>query len=170
MADRRVAQLDAGPRHQPHLAARRALSLADRIPPDFAIQGEVCGPGTQKNRLGLDEVDLLVFNVYDLRAAAFLPFEAFRAFCADRGLRTVPIERVVEGDEAAAFGHSLDEWLKAARGFYTGTKQRKEGIVVRPLVEQPSATLGGRLSFKVINNDFLRKCYRARLLTSFEAA
>lgn len=40
---------------------------------------------------------------------------------------------------------------------YAGTKQRKEGIVVRPLVEQGSAVLGGRLSFKVINNDFLLK-------------
>jgi hypothetical protein len=35
--------------------------------------------------------------------------------------------------------------------------QRKEGIVIRPLREQTSATLGGRLSFKVINNDFLLK-------------
>jgi len=40
---------------------------------------------------------------------------------------------------------------------YTGTRNRKEGIVVRPLVETPSATLSGRLSFKVINNDYLLK-------------
>lgn len=43
----------------------------------------------------------------------------------------------------------------AERGTYASTRQRKEGVVVRPLVEQTSATLGGRLSFKVINNDFL---------------
>lgn len=30
-------------------------------------------------------------------------------------------------------------------------------VVIRPLVEQHSETLGGRLSFKVINNDFLLK-------------
>lgn len=144
-----------GPNHVWQLAER--YQLVDRIPVDFAIQGEVCGPGIQKNRLGLDKVDLFVFNIYDLRAAAFLPFEAFRAFCAERDLRTVPIERVVQGDDATNFEHSLEAWLKAARGVYAGTRQRKEGIVVRPLVEQLSVTLGSRLSFKVINNDFLLK-------------
>ncbi len=69
----------------------------------------------------------------------------------------MPIERVVRGDEALHYDHSLETWLEAARGMYAGTKQRKEGIVVRPLVEQTSAVLGGRLSFKVINNDFLLK-------------
>lgn len=131
--------------------------LASRLPVDFAIQGEVCGPGIQKNRLGLAAPDLFVFSVYDLRAARFLDFEPFGEFCAAHGLRTVPIERVVRGDEAAAFRHDLDFWLEAARGLYPGTKQRKEGIVVRPLVEAPSEVLGGRLSFKVINNDFLLK-------------
>jgi len=137
------------------LAAR--YELAARLPPDFAIQGEVCGPGIQKNRLGLPAIELFVFSVYDVRAARFLDFEPFVAFCAEHGLRTVPIERVVRGDEAAAHRHDLGSWLEAARGLYAGTKQRKEGIVVRPLVETPSATLGGRLSFKVINNDFLLK-------------
>ena len=131
--------------------------LEQRLPIDFAIQAEICGPGIQKNRLGLAAVDLFVFNVYDLRDARYLPLDAFLAFCAERGLPTVPIERVVRGADAAAHDHTLDGWLEAARGCYAGTKQRKEGIVIRPLTEQPSATLGGRLSFKVINNDFLLK-------------
>ena len=131
--------------------------LAARLPAEFAIQGEVCGPGIQKNRLGLAEVDLFVFSAYDVRAGRFLDFEPFVELCREHGLRTVPIERVVRGGEAAAYPHDLDGWLDAARGFYAGTKQRREGIVVRPIVETPSATLGGRLSFKVINNDFLLK-------------
>ena len=57
----------------------------------------------------------------------------------------------------ALSAHTLDRWLEAARGIYPGTKSRKEGIVVRPIEEAPSPTLGGRLSFKVINNDFLLK-------------
>lgn len=69
----------------------------------------------------------------------------------------MPIEHVLEGEAAARFDHSLDGWLERARGVYTGTRHRKEGIVVRPLEETPSATLGGRLSFKVINNDYLLK-------------
>ncbi|HWO17606.1 MAG TPA: RNA ligase family protein [Kofleriaceae bacterium] len=147
--------LAPGENHVWRLAAQ--YELPTRLPPDFAIQGEVCGPGIQKNRLGLPAIDLFVFSVYDVRAGQFLGYEPFVAFCAEHGLRTVPIERVARGDEAAAYRHDLDGWLEAARGLYTGTKQRKEGIVVRPLVEARSETLGGRLSFKVINNDFLLK-------------
>lgn len=147
--------LARGDNHVWRLAERHRLE--DQLPVDFAIQAEVCGPGIQKNRLGLDSIDLFVFNVYDLRAGKFLELDAFRAFCAERGLPTVPIERVIRGDEAAHYDHSLDAWLEAARGLYAGTKQRKEGIVVRPLIEQRSTALGGRLSFKVINNDFLLK-------------
>jgi len=146
--------LAKGENHVWRLAER--YQLAERLPPEIAIQGEVGGPGVQSNRLGLKAHELFVFSVYDIRAGAFLPFEQFIAFCAEHGLTTVPIERVVTGDEAAGYDHSLDGWLAASRGMYPGTKQHKEGIVVRPLAEQRSETLGGsRLSFKVINNDFL---------------
>lgn len=147
--------LAPGASHPWRMAER--YELLARLPPGFAIQGEICGPGIQKNRLGLPEVDLFVFSVYDAREARFLDYEPFAAFCAERGLRTVPIERVVRGAEAAAFRHDLAGWLEAARGLYAGTRQRKEGIVVRPVAEARSPTLGGRLSFKVINNDFLLK-------------
>lgn len=133
------------------------LDLEKRLPPDFAVQGEICGPGIQKNRLGLREPALFVFNVFDVRGVRYLDLGEMQAFCAEHGLSTVPIERVVRGAEAAAHAHSLDGWLEASRGVYAGTTQRKEGIVVRPLREQHSPTLGGRLSFKVINNDFLLK-------------
>ena len=69
----------------------------------------------------------------------------------------MPIEQDVRGDAAAAYVHTLDGWLEAARGRYPGTKSNKEGIVIRPRVETRSEALGGRLSFKVINNDFLLK-------------
>ncbi len=42
-----------------------------------------------------------------------------------------------------------------AHGRYAGTSNRREGIVIRPLVPQRSPTLSGRLSFKVISNGFL---------------
>jgi RNA ligase (TIGR02306 family) len=129
--------------------------LATRLPAGFAIQGELCGPGLQKNRLGLAEVQLFVFSVLDARAGRYLDHEDARAFCAEHGLATVPVERVVTGAEAAGFEHSLERYLALATGTYPGTSNRKEGIVVRPLRERTSAILGGRLSFKVINNEFL---------------
>jgi RNA ligase (TIGR02306 family) len=133
------------------------LDLERVIPPGFAIQGELCGPGIQKNRLALAELDLFVFSVHDTRAGKFLDHAEMIEFCAGRKLRTVPVEEVVEGDAAAAFPHSLELWLDRAKGLYAGTKNRKEGIVVRPLHDARSEALGGRLSWKVINNDFLLK-------------
>lgn len=134
-----------------------ALGLAERIPDGFAVQGEICGPGIQKNRLALEAAALFVFNVLDATAGRFLDLAAMRDFCAERGLATVPVEELVDGERAATYPHTLDGWLERARGVYPGTRNRKEGIVVRPLVETHSPTLGGRLSFKVINNDFLLK-------------
>lgn len=153
VAASRTAALTRDARHVWQVAARHRL--AERIPRGVAIQGELCGPGIRKNRLGLAEVDLLVFNVYDVRAASLLPLDEMRAFCAERGLYTVPIERVVRGDEATRFEHTLEGWIEAARGRYEDTRQRKEGIVVRPIVERFSPTLNHRLSWKVLNNDFL---------------
>jgi RNA ligase (TIGR02306 family) len=131
--------------------------LEEVLPEYLAVQGELCGPGIQKNRLGLAEPDLFLFSAYDARRGAFLGYHELVETCARLGLKMVPVERVVSGDEARAYAHSLDGWLEAARGLYPGTSNRKEGIVVRPLEEQPSAVLGGRMSFKVINNDFLLK-------------
>lgn len=131
--------------------------LEEVLPEYLAVQGEMCGPGIQKNRLGLAELDLFIFSAYDARRGAFLGYRELVELCQRLGLKMVPVERVVEGAEAKAFAHSLDGWLEAARGIYPGTKNRKEGIVIRPLEEDRSEVLGGRMSFKVINNEFLLK-------------
>jgi RNA ligase (TIGR02306 family) len=137
--------------------AAERYRLDEVLPEYLAVQGELCGPGIQKNRLGLTELDLFIFSAYDARRGAFLGYHELVETCARLGLKMVPVEKVVTGDEARGYAHTLDGWLAAAAGLYPGTKNRKEGIVVRPLEEQPSAVLGGRMSFKVINNDFLLK-------------
>jgi RNA ligase (TIGR02306 family) len=137
--------------------AAERYRLEEVLGEDIAVQGELCGPGIHRNRLGLSELDLFIFSVYDARRRAFLGFADFVRFCAEHRLTTVPIERVVSGAAARDYVHTLDGWLEQARGTYHGTSQRKEGIVVRTLEEISSSALGGRMSFKVINNDFLLK-------------
>lgn len=60
----------------------------------------------------------------------------------------------------------MDCFLKLACGTYAGTKNRREGIVVRPVRNVDSPTLAElvnlttespRLTFKVLNNDYLLK-------------
>jgi RNA ligase (TIGR02306 family) len=123
-----------------------------RRQPELVIQGEICGPGIQKNRLGLKQRTLFVFSLYDAVQRRYLNDAALRAFCTDNGLPAVDL--VEQGD---AFAHTLDSLLALAQGIYPNTTNEREGIVIRPREETISAVLGGRLSFKAISNRFLLK-------------
>ncbi len=112
----------------------------------------MCGPGIQKNRLGLPAAQLLVFNAYNVAGARYLNDSEMREFCARYGLTLVEI--VERGD---AFAHTQESLLSLAEGFYPGTKNEREGIVIRPQREDSSLILGGRLSFKAISNRYLLK-------------
>jgi RNA ligase (TIGR02306 family) len=132
------------------VARKHDLEQALRRRPNLAIQGEVVGPGIQKNRLGLKETSLFAFSVFDIAAACFLDHDAARAVLAKIG---VPAVDVIE--EGESFQHTLETLLALAEGKYPGTKNEREGLVIRPRREMLSAALNGRLSFKVISNRFL---------------
>lgn len=120
---------------------------------NYAVQGELCGVGIQKNPIGLSDVRLYVFNVYDINKATYLNFYELVSFCSLNGLRLVPF---VEAGNSFSIS-SVDELLELAKGQYPNGRDR-EGIVIRPQQEIRSYALkGSRLSFKVINNDYLLK-------------
>lgn len=120
--------------------------------PHLVVQAEVVGPGIQKNRLGLPELQLRAFNVYDQQKGHFLGHDEAVAFLNEI---KVPMVDVIE--EGPSFNHCLDSLLAMAEGHYPGTQNEREGLVIRPKAECLSSTLGGRLSFKVISNRFLLK-------------
>jgi RNA ligase (TIGR02306 family) len=116
---------------------------------NVAIQGEICGPGIQKNPLMLKSPELFVFNVYDIDAKKYYDYAALKGFCESYGLTMVPLlERRVFDFKSA------EELLEYAKGDYPSGKKR-EGVVIRTVTEQYSPALEGRASFKVINNDYL---------------
>ncbi|TDU71164.1 RNA ligase (TIGR02306 family) [Prosthecobacter fusiformis] len=120
--------------------------------PHLAIQGELVGPGIQKNRLGLNCPQFRVFNVYDQQTCCFLGHDEAVAFLNEI---KVPMVDVIE--EGLSFDHDMESLLALAEGYYPGTQNEREGLVIRPKTEYQSPTLGGRLSFKVISNRFLLK-------------
>ena len=134
------------------VARKYDLEAKLRRQPHLAVQGEIVGPGIQKNRLALRETSLFAFSVYDITAARFLDHEAARRFLADNEIPAVAV--IEEGD---SFQHSQESLLALAEGVYPGTKNEREGIVIRPRVEQRSVSMLGRLSFKAISNRFLLK-------------
>jgi len=116
----------------------------------LAIQGEIVGPGVQKNPVGLKDKSLFVFNLYDTRTGEHLGDAAMRDFCARHALTPVPV-----AFEGARFDETVDSLLAKAEGTYEGTKNQREGIVLRPVTAMRSTVLGGRLSFKAISNRYL---------------
>jgi RNA ligase (TIGR02306 family) len=120
---------------------------------NIALQGEVCGPGIQKNRLELKDHDLFIFNVYDIDLGRYMDMKDFVTIVRGLEVPTVPVDSILDADDK----WTIEQLLNVAKGCYPGTKAHREGIVIRPLVECQSRELKGRMSFKVINNDFLLK-------------
>ena len=132
------------------VARKHDLEAALRRRPSLAIQGEVVGPGIQKNRLRLKETSLFAFSAFDISAARYLDHDDARAVFAEIGVP--PVAVIEEGD---CFQHTQESLLTLAEGKYPGTDNEREGLVVRPRRETISPALNGRLSFKVISNRFL---------------
>jgi len=117
--------------------------------PTLALQGEIAGPGIQKNPLGLSEIDLFIFNAYDTSEHRYLGYEDLFRVCKENNLRMVPVLEMTKFK-----WQIIPELLEYARGTYEGTKMPREGIVIRPVVDRFSVAMKGRCSFKVINPDY----------------
>ena len=118
---------------------------------NIAIQGEFCGHGIQKNRLRLMQPKFYVFDIVNLDTNEYMNFNDIKKYVEMLGLDMVPIEKVGEN-----FNYTLEELLVKAQGKYESGLD-KEGIVVRPTEIGRDNLVQRRLSFKVLNNDFLLK-------------
>ena len=124
----------------------------ERLGFDPAIQAEVIGPGVQKNKYALPAVTLRVFNVLNVDAYRLLDHAHMLALLDELQLDPVPQLGTLTLD------HVVDELVEFAQGkSIVNPKIQREGVVLRPLVEEYDEEIGGRLSFKVINPKFLLK-------------
>lgn len=121
---------------------RKMQSLGQRI----AIQGELVGPGIQKNRYQLKQAELFVFNIFDLDAFAYVEKRAVEAICRQLELQTVPAVGTRTVPE------TLDEILQLAVGESAlNSATEREGLV------WVSDSGPERISFKTISNKFLAR-------------
>ena len=129
----------------------RAAKSGELIPfveahPWLAIQGELVGPGIQNNRLGLSEHKCLVFNMYEKREGRYLTLAEMLQVAEHWDIQLVPVLTV-----GYLFNESQESLLAMAEGKYEGTKNEREGIVIRSNDDGPP------ISFKAISNRFLLK-------------
>ena len=118
--------------------------------PNYAIQGEIYGPGLMKNPLNVKDKKLAVFTIYDLKENRCLDYDEMADACVKLDLPCVQtFERGVN------FDYNLEELLEKSKGVYEGTENPREGLVWR--LERFWDTPTVRASFKVINDNYLIK-------------
>jgi len=141
-----------------HWRMARKLKLEEILrsePRNLCIQGEMVGPGIQANRLGLNEVDLYIFNLFDIDTGKYLNIQELRDFCIKHGLKFV---HTVAGYYFDLYPTAtVEDLLKNANDLDYDNGTPAEGIVWRPFEETYSEVLKGRMSFKTISNRFLEK-------------
>lgn len=131
----------------------KKYDLPNKLPVNICVQGELVGPGVQKNKYGLKELDLYIFNVFDIHTGSYLDFEKAKELADELGLKWVPFVQ----DYTISDTTTVDELLLLAEGkSVLNTNTEREGLVWRPYQEQEMRGLG-RLSFKTISNKFLLK-------------
>jgi RNA ligase (TIGR02306 family) len=111
---------------------------------DWAIQGELIGPGIQGNIYKLSEPEFRVFDVYNIQSGDYLMPIYRRALIERMGLKHVPVLLV---DKDLGVG-SVDEILQWADGASKiGAGPLREGIVFKQV--------NGGMTFKAISNSYL---------------
>jgi ATP-dependent RNA circularization protein (DNA/RNA ligase family) len=123
---------------------------------NLCIQGEMVGPSIQANRLGLKEIELYLFNLYDIDSGKYLNREDLIGFGKKHNIKIVDTVHIIQlGNDIVP--KSVDYFLSIANELNYNNGTPAEGIVWRPAVETHSDVLKGRLSFKTISNRFLEK-------------
>lgn len=118
----------------------------------FTIQGELCAPGIQKNRLKLTKPHWYVFTVREDGKRVGL--NRMLEICKKLQLETVPIEEV--GMDLPTKYPTVDALLERADGDYP-KGGKKEGIVIRPTEPVYCELIDTALSMKVVSNKYLLK-------------
>jgi RNA ligase (TIGR02306 family) len=119
---------------------------------NFAIQGEIIGPGIQKNKYNLTEPELRLFSLQWVDEMKFGGIHELIFMVGKLELKLVPI---IQADFSLL--PSVEEMVhySIAKSFLSDTQ--REGVVFRSMDLIEDNRLGGIVSFKVINPEFLLK-------------
>lgn len=122
---------------------RMELIMDELNVPWVAIQGEVAGPGIQKNPEGLKDIDFFIFNIITPKGR--MGNKEMVELCYRYGLTTVPMI-----DYEYILPDTVDDMLKYATGpSLINPNVLREGVVVR--------SQDGKHSFKAVSPEYLIK-------------
>jgi hypothetical protein len=113
---------------------------------NYAIQGEIIGPGIQKNIYKLNDFKLFVYKVTDTDTGKALNFLELREFCQDNNLDMVPvIDELFFTNELISVEHLLE--MSNGQSVLNPNVKR-EGLVFRSVRDQS-------IGFKVRSPEYL---------------
>ena len=112
---------------------------------DFAIQGELIGPGVQGNIYGLNKLEFHVYDVYNIQKGEYLTPVDRIGLIERMGLKHVPVV-AWEKDLGSGSVEEIISW--ADDHSKLNSKQLREGIVFKPMN-------GGDFTFKCVSNEYL---------------
>lgn len=141
-----------------HWKMARKLKLEEILrsePRNLCIQGEMVGPGIQGNRMGLKEVDLYLFNLFDIDTGKYAGYNELVEFGKKHNIKVVPV--VSQKDFGFGETATVSKMLEVALALNYDNGTPAEGIVWRSACETYSEVLKGRMSFKTISSRFLLK-------------
>jgi len=113
---------------------------------DFAIQGELIGPGIQGNIYKLPKPEFRVFDVYNISGGFYMTPRGRRALITMMGLLHVPV-MFVDKDLGVGSVEEILEWADAQSVMGDITGPWREGIVFKEV--------NGGMTFKSISNKYL---------------
>jgi RNA ligase (TIGR02306 family) len=113
---------------------------------NFAVQGEIIGPGILGNQYGLPESEVFVFNVFDIDKKGYVTPEERHSIIEELELKHVPI--ICKWHSMSE--HTIDSLLELAEGKSVLNSSEREGLVFK-CIEDPS------IQFKSVSNRWLDK-------------
>jgi RNA ligase (TIGR02306 family) len=113
---------------------------------NFAVQGEIIGPGVLGNQYMLPESEVFVFNVFDIDKKGYVTPSERHSVIEELGLKHVPVLENVMFFE----GTTIDMLLEHAEGRSAINGSEREGLVFK-CIEDPS------IQFKAVSNIWLDK-------------
>ena len=117
---------------------------------DFAIQGELIGPGIQGNIYNLKQPEFRVFDVYNIQAGQYLVPQDRRRLIEKMGLNHVPVLAAAAELHDTLGITDIPQLLKYAEGKSVMgdiTGPEREGVVFKQV--------DGGMTFKAISNKYL---------------
>ena len=120
---------------------------------NLCLCGELCGPKLNGNKMGLKEVELYIYDIWDINNQKYFDYVEMATLIKELdvpyvGLWKFPLD---------IFTYSVESLQNEIGNCKYLNGEWIEGVVIRPIEETYSPALKGRLSLKLINTNFAAK-------------